>query len=173
MTQDEQCALVLCLLWRCVMRHQPASVHKRYVIFVSIQMHPLLSFVTSFSFFFSSRRRLEAVRAITTWGREWHLESDGWKGIKFSLEPTVWNWYSTPLYFSPPYFSPHKQATALTYSNRRSSLSLVVRPVLKKRSGKREWRKKEPRGRKLSNCTFELMPFNLSLSHWVIKKNKK
>lgn len=43
----------------------------------------------------SSRRRLEAVRAITTWGWEWHLESDGWKGIKFSLEPTVWNWYST------------------------------------------------------------------------------
>lgn len=125
-------------------------------------------------FFFSSRRRLEAVRAITTWGREWHLESDGWKGIKFSLEPTVWNWYSNPpLLFPPPYFPPHKQATALTYSNRRSSLSLVVRPVLKKQSGKREWREKEPRGRKLSNCTFELMPFNLSLSHWVIKKNKK
>lgn len=30
---------------------------------------------------------------IKTWGGEWHLESDGWKGIKFSLEPTVWNWY--------------------------------------------------------------------------------
>lgn len=33
---------------------------------------------------------------IKTWGGEWHLESDGWKGIKFSLEPTVWNWYRPP-----------------------------------------------------------------------------
>lgn len=95
-------------------------------------------------FSLSSRRRLEAVRAITTWGREWHLESDGWKGIKFSLEPTVWNWYSTLLLQQPltplSYFSPHKQATALTYSNRRSSLSFVVRPVLKKSKLVRQWR---------------------------------
>lgn len=145
MTQVEQCApffFLLCLLQQCVMPHQPVSVLKRYVIFVSTQKHPSSEPCDSpLLFSLSSRRRLEAVRAITTWGREWHLESDGWKGIKFSLEPTVWNWYSTLLLQQPPtplsYFSPHKQATALTYSNRRSSLSFVVRPALEKRKRKK------------------------------------
>lgn len=35
----------------------------------------------------------------------------------------------------PPHFSPHKQAAALTYSNRRSNLSLDTRPVPKSGAG--------------------------------------
>lgn len=47
----------------------------------------------------------------------------------------------------PPHFSPHKQASALTYSNRRSSLSLDTRPVPKSRAGRgnrvrKSWGKK-------------------------------
>ncbi len=46
-----------------------------------------------------------------------------------------------------PQFSPHKQATALTYSNRRSSLTLDTRPVPKRGAEKgnkvrRSWVKK-------------------------------
>lgn len=102
-------------------QHQSSSAQKRYVIFVSLHMHSSLSFATvSFSYFFPMSKRLEAVRAcvvITTWGGEWHLESDRWKGIKFSLEPTVWKWYR----FLPVSLSP-SQSTTLTYLNRRSKL---------------------------------------------------
>lgn len=153
------------------MQHQSTSVRKRYVIFVSFHMHSSLSFATCFFFFlsflfFSSRKRLEAVRArfpITTWGGEWHLESDRWKGIKFSLEPTVWNWYSLP-----PRFSTRKHSTALTYLNRGSSLILDTRPVPRSGAGRGNWMEVE--GRKLSNCPSELMPFNLFLSRWAIMK---
>lgn len=65
---------------------------------------------------------------IKTWGGEWHLESDGWKGTKFSLEPTVRNWYRA----LPLPLSPHKQTTALTYSNERSSFSWT--PYLSRRT---------------------------------------
>lgn len=61
---------------------------------------------------------------------------------------------------SPHHSSPHKQAIALTYSNRGSSLSLDTRPVPQAELG--EVMESERVGeRKLSNCIAELMPFNL------------
>lgn len=151
-------------------QHQSSSVQKRYVISVSLHMHSSLSFATvsffySF-FFFSLSKRLEAVRAcvaITTWGGEWHLESDRWKGIKFSLEPTVWKWYRL-LPISLP-----TRSTTLTYLNRGSKPWFRHQTYSKVRNMKKEQSDRVGE-RKLSNCTYELMPFNLSHSHSVIMK---
>lgn len=52
-----------------------------------------------FSLFFFPLGKQLGADADKTWGGEWHLESDRWKGIKFSLEPTVRHWYRPP----PPF----------------------------------------------------------------------
>lgn len=145
------------------MRHQSTSVHKRYVIFVSFQVHSLLSFVT---FFFSSCEEAS-----------WSCHGPrGDNNLGWRMTPWEWQMKGNQIFpgancmklIYSIYFSPHKQATALTYSNRRSSLSLDSRPIPK--SGREEWSEKELEEWKLSNCTSELMPFNLSLSHWATMK---
>lgn len=129
--------LWFCLLERCVMQHQSTSVHKRYVIFVSFQMHSLLSFATffrsSFSFFLEEAAwSCQGLHGDNNLG--WRMTPWEWQMKRNQILPGA---NCMELIQASPHFSPHKQATALTYSNRRSSLSLDTRPVPKSSAGRR------------------------------------
>lgn len=91
----------LCLLQECVIQHQCRLCTDDMSFLSPSKCFNLQSFV-AFSFllslFFSWGSSLERM-LIKTRGGEWHLESDRWKGIKLSLQPTVRHWYRPP----PPF----------------------------------------------------------------------
>lgn len=127
--------LWFCLLEQYVMQHQPMSVHKRYVIFISFQMHSLLSFATLlfFSFLEEAAWSCQGLRGDNNLG--WRMTPWEWQMKRNQILPrgNCMELIQAPLL----HFSPHKQTTALTYSNRGSSLTLDRRPVPESRAGRR------------------------------------
>lgn len=165
-----------CLLERCVMQHQSTSAHRRYVIFVSFQTRSSLSSATCFFLSFLSFCFFPLLEE-AAWSCQGPLADNnlGWR-------MTPWEWQMKRNQILPgancmeliqpsPHFPARKHSSTLTYLNRGSSLILDTRPGPKSGAARGNWvRKLEG---KLSNCTSELMTFNLFLSQWAIMKNRE